>query len=435
MRTLALLPLLLACVLHGQEPLPYDASQPGFHDANIELAQYCLEQNLISECKRQCSIAAGHARAAELLKACEGKVDVYTATAWGGFLDRRELVQKRRALGAAAAGHDAQSVLYVDPDHAASRNALGEHWHESLGWLKKADHDRLAPLVIKEPAANAKAAYDATWEKPFVFAGRHFTLVTDLPWARALKYSGLLDRFHEYFQSLIGDVIPARAAPNVVWCCKGADTFVSFTTAMGFAQGVNNGGLHIGMLGTVIVNAERCDEVGRKNKARDNLARTLFHECAHRLTESGLRGRSPNVWDLAMTKEHAWIVESIAVVFEDLYFDGAKAVHKGLEDQRKYTIDKFWKAKGGKVPALAGIFGQGSMDFATDKPVSSVEKYAVVGSVGWYCLFDKKDKYRGAYLALLVDYYRGDTAGRDFAARFGTKLPDFETEWKGWVVK
>jgi len=436
MRTLALILLLATCAaVAAQEPLPYDASQPGFHDANLELAQYCLDNNLISECKRQCGIAAGQARAAELLKACEGKSDAYTAAAWGGFLDRRELVQKRRALGAAADGHDAQSVLYIDPDHAASRNARGQIWHAALGWLDKADHERLAPLVSAEPAANAKAPHEASWDKPFVVAGKRFTLVTDLPWSRALKYSALLERFGTYYTELVGDVIPARATPNVVWCCKQAQTYVSFTTALGFAQSATSGGLHIGALGLVVVNAERCDEVGRKNKSRDNLARTLFHECAHRLTESGLRGRTPNMWDLAMTTEHAWVVESIAVVFEDLYFDGQKAVHKGLEDQRKYTIDKFWKAKGSKVPGLAAVFDQGAQDFGGDKPVSTVEKYAMVGSVGWYCLFDRKDKFRAAYLGLIVDYYRADTKGRNFEARFGVKLADFETEWQGWVVK
>lgn len=435
MRTLAILPLLLACALCAQDPLPYDAAQPGFHDANIELARYCLEHNLISECKRQCGIAAGHADSAALLKACEGKTDTYTAAGWGGFLDRRELVQKRRALGAAAAGHDAQSILYIDPDHAPSRNARGQIWHDALGWLAKADHDRLAPLVVSQPPANAKAPHEATWEKPFVIAGKHFTLVTDLPWARALKYSGLLDRFHGYYFELLGDAIPARTAPNVVWCCKLAATFVKVSEELGFPMTATNGGLHIGALSAVIINAERCDEVGRKNKARDNLARTLFHECAHRLTEIGLRGRSPNVWDLAMTTEHAWIVESIAVVFEDLYFEGAKAVLKGLEDQRKYTIEKFWKGKDGKVPGLAGVLAQGAVDFATDKPISNVEKYALVGSVGWFCLFERKDQYRAAYLGLLVDYYRADTKGRDFEARFGVKLAEFEKQWKGWVVK
>lgn len=436
MRVLASILCLCFCtLLQGQDALPYSPSQAGYHDAGMELARYCLENNLISEARRQCNLAAGHEAATAILDQCKDKTDAYTAAAWGGFLDRREAVQRRRALGAAAAGVPAGSILNIDPDHGPSRNAQGQKWHDALGWLSAADHERLSPLVTKEPPSNAKAPHEPTWDKPFVVQGKYFTLVTDLPWARALKYSSLLDRFRDYFMGLIGDVIPARAVPNVVWCCKSAETFVAFTREAGFAMGATSGGLHVGSLGTVFVNAERCDEVGRKNKARDNLARTLYHECAHRLTEIGLRGRNPGVWDLAMTTEHAWIVESIAVVFEDLYFDGQKAVHKGLEDQRKYTIDKFWKAKGGAVPSLAAIFTQGAQEFAGEKPVNSIEKYALVGSVGWYCLFTKKDRFRAAYLSLLVDYYRADTKGRDFEARFGLKLADFETEWKAWVLK
>jgi hypothetical protein len=220
-----------------------------------------------------------------------------------------------------------------------------------------------------------------------------------------------------------------------VWCCKSAATFVKVSTEMGFPLSATSGGLHIGALSAVIINAERCDEVGRKNKARDNLARTLFHECAHRMTEIGLRGRNPSVWELAKTTEHAWIVESIAVVFEDLYFEKGAAVLKGLEDQRKYTIDKFWKGKSGKVPALMPVLEQGQAGFASDQPISNAEKYAMAGSVAWYCLFENAGKHRTAYLDLLVDYYRADTKGRDFEARFGMKPAEFETAWRAWVVK
>ncbi|MCL4731051.1 MAG: hypothetical protein KJ044_11520, partial [Planctomycetes bacterium] len=202
MRAFALLPALLAACLAAQEPLPYDPAQPGYHDAQIELARYCLEQGLVSECRRLCAQAAGHPDAAGLQKACEGRTDTYTAAAWGGFLDRREAVQKRRALAAAAAGHEARRVLYVDPDHAPSRKELGQQWHDSLGWQTAAEVARLAPLVVRRPAATDKAPHDATWEKPYVIDGGRFTLVTDLPWARALKYSALLERFDEYYFSL-----------------------------------------------------------------------------------------------------------------------------------------------------------------------------------------------------------------------------------------
>lgn len=434
MRTLLLL-VTLSGFLYAQEPLPWRDSDPTYHDATLELARHCLDNNLVSECVKLANRAKGTQpdKTAELLKACEGKADVYTAQAWGGYLDRREAVQQRRALGAEKAGAEARDILWIDPDHAPSRKAFGDTWCDGLGWLDKAEYARLSPLVTRETPD--KAAYEPTWDKPYVLAGKHFMLVTDLPWARAAKYSGLLEQFHAFYFEKLGDVIPQRGQPNVVWCCAKAADFVKFSESVGFPMTATNAGLHVGHIGAVLINVERCDEVGRRNKSRDNLARTLFHECAHRLTESGLRGRTARNWDLAKTPEHAWIVESVAVVFEDLYFEKGVAELRGLEDQRKFTIEKFWKDKTGKVPALAAVLAQGSTDFATDQPVGSIEKYAIGGTVAWFCLFEKPGKYRKAYLALLVDYYRADTKGSDFTKRFGLKLEEFEAEWKAWVLK
>ena len=191
----------------------------------------------------------------------------------------------------------------------------------------------------------------------------------------------------------------------------------------------------MGSIGAVFVNAERCDYVGKKNKSHDNLARTLYHECAHRLVEIGLRGRRGgwSSYEMAMTKEHAWIVESIAIVFEDLQIKRNGHKLKGLEDQRTYIIERDWQKKD-KVPGLQAIFKQGHGAFAQGTPIPSTEKYALAGAVGWYCLFEKPDEYRAGYLALLVDYYRTDTGRKDFDKRFGLSLKDFEAEWREWVL-
>jgi len=427
--------LLLCAPLCAQEALPWREGQPGYHNATLELARFCLEHNLVSECRllvRRAEKALPEPAAA-LVKQCEDKTDSYTAANWGAYLDKREAVQWRRAAGAHAAGTEPQWVLHIDPEHAPSHETLGRRWLEGVGWLDGTEHERLAPLVLREFAF--KPEREAIWEKPWVLLGKHFTLVTDLTWERALKYSGLLDQFHAAYFDKLGDVIPRRKQPNVVWCCKSAATFVKVSAQMGFPMPATNAGLHVGALSTVIINAERSDEVGRKNKARDNLARTMFHECAHRLTEIGLRGRNPSAWELSRTTEHAWIVESIAVVFEDLHFEKGAPVLRGLEDQRKYTIEKHWKGKTGKVPALMPVLGQGQADFASDQPISNAEKYALAGSVAWFCLFENAGKHRAAYLGLLVDYYRADTRGRDFEARFGLKAAEFESEWRVWVVK
>lgn len=436
MRLFALTSLvLLAACLRGQE-LPYHAAQPGYHDATVALAEYCLENALYSEARLLCKGLAAE-RAVEIIAETEGKTDEYTAQAWGGYLDRREAVQRRRAQGAEKDGRPANEIAALDPDHAAANEQLGRRHLAGLGWLKAAEHERLSPLVLKLADKPGKPPREATWEAPWVLVGARFTLVTDMPWSRALKYAGLLDRFHAVFFELVGDVIPARDAPNVVWCCKQAATFVEFSKSLGFPLTETHAGLHIGGLEAVLINAERCDFVGRKNKARDNLARTFYHECAHRLVESGLRGRRGGwaSYELSRTTEHAWIVESIAIVFEDLNISGAKHSLKGLEDQRKYTIQTAWKGPKGKVPELQPVLAQGFSAFAAGTPISSAEKYALAGSVAWYCLFEKRDAYRKAYLSLLVDYYRLDTAGRDFKERFGVELADFETEWSPWVLK
>lgn len=437
---LSLLLVLAAACLHAElEPLPYHPSQPGYHDATLALGEYCLENKLYSEARKLCESVTGDnlERAREVITECEGKDDEYTAEAWGGYLDRMEGVNKRRAVGIERARQGAQQILQLDPDHVGTNESMGRKWLDGLGWLSKASFEQYSKLVLNLDAETSKPDYDVSWEQPYVLVGEHFTLVTDLDWKRAFKYAGLLQRYHEIFFELLGDVIPQREAPNVVWCCKKSKTFVQFTTDIGYPMGETNGGMHVGTLQAVFINAERCDYVGRKNKAKDNLARTMYHECAHRLVEIGLRGRRGGwaSYDLATAKEHAWIVESIAVVFEDLQISDSKYKLKGLEDQRTYTIKKYWAGKKGEVPKLKPIFAQGFSGFAAGEPISSVEKYALAGSVAWYCLFEKPDEYRKPYLHLLVDYYRTDTARSDFKARFSVELDDFQTEWQDWVVE
>lgn len=434
---LRLLPILLVALAVGPraEALPWHAGQPGYHDATLALVEYCVEQSLYSEALRLCE-RVDNERAREIIAECESKPDAYTAAAWSGYLDRVEAVQRRRAAGAHAAGQAAERCLVIDPAFAPARERLGMQWLDGMGWLSAADHERFQARLIELAVAPARQQRAANWEQPWVIVGERFTLVTDLPWTRARKYAQYLQRFDEVFFRLIGDVIPRRDQPNVVWCCREAATFEEFTHAAGFPLGAESSGLHVGTLGAVFINAERCDYVGRRNKSWDNLARTLFHECAHRLVEIGLRGvrGGPDRWALSATKEHAWIVESIAIVFEGLRFEGSKHKLESLEDQRTYTIDRDWKGEDGKVPAPGPIFAQGQADFATSEPISSAEKYALAGSVGWYCLFEQKE-YRKAYLHLLVDYYRADTQRHTFEKRFNKPLAEFEAEWKAWVLK
>jgi hypothetical protein len=435
------LPLLLlfAPALFAQDALPPSPDSPGFHQSTVALAEYCLEYKLYSEAAKLCASVTGDSepRATEIIAACKDRSDTYTAASWGGYLDRREAVMRRRALGATEAGWQPNAVLGIDPDYAPAREKLGFKRLECIGWLKGEEHDRLAPCVVALKDAPNKQDREATWDQPWVVAGQHFTLVTDLPWTRAVKYAEYLDRFEGIFFELLGDTIPRRDDPNVVYCCKDAETFVAFTTQAGHPMTKENGGLHVGALNAVFINAERCDYVGHKNKSWDNLARTMFHECAHRLVEIGLRGRRAprDFWGMMSTKEHAWIVESIAIVFEDLQLDAKGYKLAGLEDQRTYTIEKHWKGNDKAPPGLEPVLTQGFSAFATGSPISNAEKYALAGSVAWFCLFERKADYRAAYLNLLVDYYRNDTTGRDWQARFGKPLAEFEKEWKSWVVK
>lgn len=432
-RTAILFVLLLAPLLRGEDGLPWHAGQPGYHDATIALAEYCLDHKLHSEARLLLKGVPGE-RAAEILKAAD-QPDSYAAESWGGYLDRLEAVQHRRARAAWDDGQVTQDVLAICPGFGPALERAGYKELKGMGWLKAAEFERLSPLVVQLEGAPAKQEREATWQQPWVIITQHFCLVTDLPWARARKYAEYLDRFHAVYFEVVGDIVPKRSHPNVVWCCKDSTTFVEFTKSIGFDMTADNGGLHVGATGAVYLNAQRCDFVGRKNKSWDNLARTLFHECAHRLTEIGLRGRrgGKDAWGLAMTSEHAWIVEAIAIVFEDLQFTAKSHKLKGLEAQREWTI-KDWKAKDGKVPALGPIFAQGQAAFAQGTPIPSTDKYALAGSVAWYCLFEKKE-HRAAFLALLVDYYRTDTRHQDFEKRFGKPLADFEAEWKAWVAK
>lgn len=403
--TAALCTCLLATLPTDAQDAP-DAEAPLKPHSKLELAQYCLKNNLIAEARKLANALGSDG--AKILAQAKGKDDRHTADAWGGYLDRREAGLSDKA-------------------------PKGYERLEGVGILRAAEAKRLKPFVIKLADAPRKQERVATWDEPWVIVGEHFTFITDLKWSRALKYSRLLDKFHAAFMDVAGDYIPPRKTRNRVWCCAKAEDFVSFSASRGHPFSKNATGLHVGWLGEVFINAERADYVGKKNRAKDHLARTLYHECTHRLVESGLRGRGQPGWGMAMTREHAWIVESIAVIFENLKLTGKKYKLKGLEAQRTYTIKKFWKGEKGKIPDLKSILRQGHGAFASGRPVSSVQKYAVVGTVGWYCMFKEKEKYRDAYLGLLVDYYRLDTRCKDFKTRFGVTMDEFAKEWREYV--
>ncbi|MCC6573413.1 MAG: hypothetical protein IT462_06435 [Planctomycetes bacterium] len=426
-------------------PLPYLRSQRGYHVPTLELARACLDQGLVSECRKLCATVQEEAKgakeaeaAAALLKEIPAeKIDAYSAKSWGAYLDQREALVVRRGAAAFAklGANGALIVLGADPNNADARKALGEEWVGGVGWCKRAEAERLKPLCIKAADAVEKAPYDATWEKPYILVGLHFTLVTDLPWPRALKYSRLLERYHAVFVEKMGDVVPTRSQPNVVYCCRMSKTFVDYSAKCGLDFTDQHSGMYVQHIGVPVINAERCDYVGQKNGSKDNLARTLYHECTHRLIDVGLRGSGDEErWATIGSKEHAWIVEAAAIVFEGLEMGDKGYELKGLEFQRTYTINKYFRPKK-QVPDAKSIMLQGYFEFAAETPVSSAQKYAVAGSIGWYCLFHKPKEYRMAFLGLMVDYYRGDTACRDFKARFGTDIEPFVKEWTEYVLK
>lgn len=443
MRTYSLLlALLFSCSLAAQD-VPYSPDQPGYHAATLELARYCLTNSLFSQGRalRDEILKSAPAKSDERAAATKlaedfdlAKPDVYTAKTWGEYLDKRETVQKQRAEAAwQALGRSGAELVYnLDSDHKGAREAYGFQWLDGMGWLKPADATRLKEfiqLTKDAPKANERVA---TWDAPYVMVGEHFTLVTDLPWARAVRYSKLLDRFYETFFTVVGDVIPKRSGINLIWLCAHAEDFIKLSVACDFAMTEKHEGAYLRWHGFSIINAERADEVGRLNKSRDNLARTLFHESVHRLAEAGCCGKLPmsQAW-VNYTEPQGWIVEALAIVFENLEIKDKGYSLTSLEAQRTYSLGKMKKAE--KYPELAPIFVQSTSDFGSNTPIPVADKYAVAGSVAWYCLFTKKDAYRAAFLGLLLDQYRGDTKSRNFEARFGVKLEDFDKAWKSYA--
>ncbi|MBP9892949.1 MAG: hypothetical protein KBG84_13685 [Planctomycetes bacterium] len=441
-RTIALLLLLLSGTLATQET-PYSSTQPGYHAATIELARLCFSNNLISQGKELRDEALKGAPAGSDEKAAAEKLaqefdlakpDIYTAKAWGDYLDKREALQRKRAEAAwqALGRSGIDFVQNLDWDHKAAREAYGYQWLDGVGWLKPAEATRLKPCVQALKDAPAKNERVANWENPYVLVGEHFSVVTDLPWWRALRYTRLLDRFYNTFFELFGDVIPKRSGINLIWLCAKAADFIKVSTQFEFPMTEKHEGAYLRWHGFSVINAERADEVGRLNKARDNLARTLYHEGVHRIVEAGCCGKLPmsQAWG-NYAEPHGWIVEAIAIVFENLEIKDKGFSLNSLEAQRTFSLGKMKKAEA--HPQLAPIFAQSTSDFGTSAPIHVADKYAVAGSVAWYCLFVKKDAYRLAFLVLLIDQYRGDTKARGFEARFGVKLEDFEKAWKTYA--
>ena len=427
--------LLLSPVLSAQETLPHLPDDPAYHTSTVEMAKLCLEHKLYRQAKKLATQAGSADGAAEITEQAGDKSNEYSSDGWKAYLDKREGIQASRALSAFKAS-GAQAALSIYPDCKPAQESKNHLYLDGFGWLHKKEHARLKPFHVKLSEAPKKQKGSATWDKPWVIQTEHFGIITDLPWKRALKYTKLLDKFYDFYFETITVVAP-RPQANLVYICKSSETYVKLGKSLGFPQSPNASGLHISMLGCVLINAQRADYVGKKNRAKDNLARTLYHECCHRLTEIGTRGRlsMSDAYRYVNSPEHAWIVEGVAIIFEDLRLTGNKAKLKGLEGQRTYTIDKFWKSKDGQIPSFAALVKQGQFAFAGQKPINSLEKYAFAGSVGWLCLFKKSDEYRAAFQSLLMDYYLGDTKHKDFKTRFGVSIEDFEKEWRTFVDK
>lgn len=431
-----------SCCL-AQEAVPYTPDEPGYHVGTLELARFCLQSNLISQ---------GRALRAEVLKGSKddterqaaeklaqdfdlAKPDVYTAKVWGDYLDRREALQARRAesawqaLGKAGARH----ALSHDPGHAEARKAYGHEFLEGVGWLEPKEAQRLRPFVASIKDAPKDNPRKATWLEPYVVVGEHFTLVSDLPWWRVLRYVRLLDRYYEVFFEIAGEFIPKRKSINLIWCCAKADDFIALSKTVEFPMTAEHEGAYLRWHGYSIINAQRADEVGKLNKAKDNLARTLFHECTHRLAEIGICGRTTamEAWGNYM-EAHGWIVEAIAVIFENLDIKDKGYTLASLEAQRTHCLGRMKRA--GTAPQLATLFKQNTSEFGASQPYAVADKYAVAGSIAWYCLFAKKDSYRAAFFGLLIDQYRSDSSARTFEQRFGQSLEDFENGWKAYAL-
>jgi hypothetical protein len=433
---------LFACALGAQgDALPYAEGQPGYFAPNVELARFCFTNNLFSQGKihRDEALKAGDEAALAAKKLAEEfdltRPDAYTAKTWGEYLDRREAIQRRRAEGVfkALGASGAESALEFWPEHEGARKAYGQEMLDGMGWLRSADAERFRPCLVKTKEAPRENERVATWAQPYVMAGEHFTLVTDLPWGRALRYARLLERFYEIFYEVTGEYLPKRQSRNLIWLCAKPEDFIKLSNTYQFPMTEKHEGAYLRWHGFSIINATRADEVGRLNKARDNLARTLFHESVHRLAEASVCGILPpsGAWE-AYGEKHGWIVEAIAVIFENLEVKEKGHALPSLEAQRKWSLDKM--KKDGKAPSLAAIFVQNTAEFGSNAPCPVADKYAIAGSVAWYCVFVKKDAYKAAFFTLLIDQYRAGTQARDFASRFGVTLEDFEKAWKSYAL-
>lgn len=433
MRYLPCLLLFFMPVLFAQETLPHLPSDPAYHTSTVELAKLCLEQKLYRQAKKLATQAGSADDAAGIIEQAGDKANEYSSKGWKTYLDKREEIQAARARAAFNIS-GAQAALAIYPDCKEAQEASSSKYLEGFGWLHSKEFDRLKPLHVKLADAPKKQEGRATWDKPWVIQTEYFGIITDLPYSRALKYAKLLDRFYDFYFETVTVVAP-RPQPNVVYISKTSDNYVALGKSLGFPQSPKASGLHIGLLGCVLINAERADYVGKRNKAKDNLARTLYHECCHRLTEIGTRGRlsARDAYPYVDSAEHAWIVEGIAIIFENLRFSDKKTKLTSLEAQRTYTIDKFWKSKGCTVPSFAILIKQGHFSFSSQLPINSLEKYAFAGSVAWLCMFKKTDEYRSVFLSLLMDYYLGDTKHKNFKIRFGISVSEFETDWKAFV--
>lgn len=428
--------VVLSSLLPAQETTAWNATQDGYFDDTLALAEFCALNGLHSEARRLANLCAKALpdESKRIAESSKDKPAQHSATKWSSYLDRVALLQRKRADAAWRETKDARTTLGIDADHTDARKAQGQRWHTAFGWLSNDEFDHLDACLVGDEKPDRKV----TWDAPYVFDGGTFTLVTDLSFATAQKLSRQLDAFAVLFREVFGSHIPARKRPNVIWCCKDDKTFIGLGERFGANTVKELSGLYVGHVGQVLINAERAKWLGKKNKVKNNLLRTIIHECVHRLVDVGLCDDRPSfVFRKYQNKANAWLVESAAVLFEgtEVKREGAEyvAVLDSFDYQRQWTIDLTWKRRK-KTPSLKSVFENNAATFGRPKPIAVVEKYALAGSVAWYCVKERPDDFREAYLGLLVDYYRGVAAGLGWNSRFGVEMDAFDTAWSNWVL-
>jgi hypothetical protein len=367
-----------------------------------------------------------------------------------------------------------RAVLERQPNHAEARRLMGyvpfeEGWatpyavaqtragkvdHPTFGWVDKEWVPRLergelpAPVVRGQrqvrwlPAAEADALH-SPWESRWRISTEHFQIQTNVPLSEAIAFGRQLERFHELFFALLGDLLVTtdvrlplaqrfqdkkmtgerKADPHQVYYFKDKQEYVDYLTPLTGPKIAGSLGIYIPPKPGRIKRAPAY--FFRDQGGQLEASATLFHEVSHQLL---FETAGPNNYE--RNAGNYWVFEGLGTYFETVEAgpDGSLSVG-ALVGPRIREAQVQLLERNAFIPIERFVrLGKGT--FNEDSAV--ILHYQESMALAVFLMQAQGGRYREPFLDYVKDAYRGrlkrDT-GRSLEDRLDVPYATLDTQF------